>query len=82
MEKKTVVIKLINVAGRASTIGFRSITPTSIRTILIILGKIIEQVSVECRICECQVCFSSLSNYVHLSIFYFIFIPEAKLCSH
>ena len=73
-QRKTLVIEMMNVGGRAiGQVGVNNSFPkhnsTTVRNILMILGRIIEQVRAECRIQELQLCLSPLTNYVCLSIF-------------
>ena len=68
------IIKMMNVGGReGGRAGVNNSVPehnsTTIRNILTILGRIIEQVNTKCRIQEWQLCISSFTNYVPWSIF-------------
>ena len=60
---------MMNVDGRAvGRSGVNNSFPeqnsATVRYILMLLGKFIEQVSAECRIQEQQLCLSSFCNYV------------------
>ena len=65
--RKILVIKMMNVGGgggRGRQQYFPEHNSATVRNILTILGRIIEQVDTECRVQERQLCISSFSNYV------------------
>ena len=70
--RKNLVMKMMNVGGR---VGGRSVgradvnnsfpehNSATVRNILMIFGRIIEQISAKCRVQERQLCLSFFSNY-------------------